>query len=131
MEKMLAILPRRFSINWLILYLAMIVVLWGALVACNMLLMNVEAGIPFFKGMAIIAAVVSLVPCLFGFFNAKAVYLLTSIGIIVGLCLLIYHFIYTESEGGLIGMSAFFGSFVCGLALGILLQIVLAIVRRK
>jgi hypothetical protein len=131
MQKLLAVLPDGFSWRWLLWFLFIAFFMWGVLLAANLMILDINAGFSLFKGMLMISAIMAFVPCVFGYFKAKVVFLAMSLGILAGLLFLLYHYAYTENEAGIVGMSTLFAFYLGALGIGILLQIVWFVMNRR
>jgi hypothetical protein len=131
MQKLLAVLPDGFSWRWLLLFFFIALFIWGVLLAGNLIILDIDAALPLFKGMLIVSAILASVPCVFGYFKAKIVFIVMSLGILAGLLFLLYHYAYTENEAGIVGMSTLFAFYLGALGIGILLQIVWFVMNRR
>lgn len=117
----LKFLPEKFHKKWLIIYLIYSLALFGALFLSSALLIGNRIELYKTTVMFLFTSVISFIVCLFGFIGLKIMFSLSTLGLILGLSLMI-SILFGNSTGweGLVGTAAFIQMIVFGALAGII-----------
>jgi len=124
-------LPEKYNKKWFLIFIAYTLVLFCLLTGIRLLGISPRFDFPWMAGVFLFSLLSSLIISTFGFLDLRFVFSLTSIGIIIGIILMIS--VMGGNKNGwedLIGIALFLEFSVFGLAAGIIAELCAFFIRR-
>jgi hypothetical protein len=125
-------LPKKRTKGWIGLALKFNIVLLSALMLITKLVLLLDIDIEIFIQLAIVATVISTTLCFLGYFALNYVFIFALIGLVFGLFYMGYVFLSNNIEiKGIIGVLALFESIIVGGIIGINIQLISYLIKKR
>ncbi len=125
-------LPEKHDKKWFVLALIYSVVVFASIYLCSQFLLSSGLDPKEVPGIAIVSVAISFIICLFGFFNARWLFICSSGGLFLAICMMIMIFLEEGKTGweDVIGVISFYLMVLLGIGVGIVAELIAFVMRR-